>query len=81
MNSLAECRVCGKAYKPCRSEIQSGVFRWQAVACSPECGAEYLRRIEESRVPKQADSKVKRGKRSPFIADDAEAVAEDAPTG
>ena len=26
-----------------------GVFRWQDVSCSPECGEIYLRRINESR--------------------------------
>lgn len=81
MSSMAECRVCGKAYKPCRTVVQNGVFRWQAVACSPECGAEYLRRIEESRSPKQAEPKMKRNKRAPFITDDTELVEEDTPTG
>lgn len=45
-----KCRVCGKSYEACRSlDRSTGVFRWQSVACSPECGAEYLRLIEESR--------------------------------
>ena len=44
------CRVCGKEYEACRStDRKAGVFRWQEVACSPECGAVYLKRIEESR--------------------------------
>lgn len=44
------CRVCGKEYEACRSANRtSGVFRWQEVACSPECGAIYLQRINESR--------------------------------
>ncbi len=45
------CRVCGRTYECCRSVSPNndGVFRWQRVACSPECGAEYLRRISESR--------------------------------
>lgn len=34
----------------CRSLTpQVGVFRWQSVACSPECGAEYLRRLRIAR--------------------------------
>ena len=38
----------------------AGVFRWQEVACSPECGAEYLRRVQvarqESAVEKAPDA-------------------------
>lgn len=47
------CRVCGKKYEACRTMMNraAGVFRWQEVACSPECGAEYLRRITETRAP------------------------------
>lgn len=45
-----KCRVCGKEYEACRNLARiAGVFRWQEVACSPECGAEYLRQIMESR--------------------------------
>lgn len=44
------CRICGKAYEACRSANRSaGVFRWQEVACSPECGAAYMKKIQESR--------------------------------
>ena len=45
------CRVCGKTYEACRS-IKSGssVFNWREVACSPECGSVYLKRVMESRV-------------------------------
>lgn len=47
---MKKCRVCGKEYEACRSANRSaGVFRWQEVACSPECGTIYLRKIEESR--------------------------------
>lgn len=46
------CRVCGKKYMGCRTAEQTdGVFRWQAVSCSPECGEIYLKRILESRKP------------------------------
>ena len=27
-----------------------GVFRWQEVACSPECGAIYLQKVNEART-------------------------------
>lgn len=53
---LLACRVCGKKYKGCRTAEQSnGVFRWQAVSCSPECGEIYLQRILESRKPVVAE--------------------------
>lgn len=56
-SAIKKCRVCGKEYEACRSANRSaGVFRWQEVACSPECGAIYLQKIEESRgrvVPKK----------------------------
>lgn len=53
---LLTCRVCGKKYKGCRTAEQaSGVFRWQAVSCSPECGEIYLQRILESRKPAVAE--------------------------
>ena len=49
-SAIKKCRVCGKEYEACRSANRSaGVFRWQEVACSPECGAVYLQKIEESR--------------------------------
>lgn len=56
MTPKKQCRVCGKDYEPCHStKLQPGVFRWREVACSPECGAIYLQRIQESRglVPKE----------------------------
>lgn len=44
------CRVCGKSYEACHTQRpDNGVFRWQDVACSPECGSIYLARIEASR--------------------------------
>lgn len=50
--AVKKCRVCGKTYEACRTMMDRavGVFRWQEVACSPECGAEYLRRVTESRA-------------------------------
>ena len=44
------CRVCGKSYEACRTTTQkTGVFLWREVACSPDCGAVYLQRINEGR--------------------------------
>lgn len=47
-----QCRVCGKLYTPCGDcERDKTAFHWRSVACSRECGAEYLKRIEASRTP------------------------------
>lgn len=44
------CRVCGKSYEACRTVNKvPGVFRWQEVACSPECGAIYLQKVNDAR--------------------------------
>lgn len=51
------CRVCGKAYTACRTTSNPAVFRWQDVACSPDCGEEYLRRVVAARAPKTAQKK------------------------
>ena len=49
-SAVKKCRVCGKEYEACRSANRAaGVFRWQEVACSPECGSIYLQQINESR--------------------------------
>ena len=46
------CRVCGKEYELCRNvKDGSGIFHYQEVSCSPECGAEYLRQVMEARNP------------------------------
>ena len=50
------CKVCGKEYKACNPiGIKSNRFRWQAVACSPECGEIYLERFlsAKAETPKQ----------------------------
>lgn len=41
------CKVCGREYEACRTlrPNLNSEFRWQEVACSPEHGAEYLRRV------------------------------------
>lgn len=56
--AIKKCRVCGKPYEACRTiRNVAGVFRWQEVACSPECGSIYLARIEESRKSKPVECK------------------------
>ena len=48
------CRVCGKEYEVCHTQRPNlnNEFRWQEVACSPECGQIYLQRIIDSRSKK-----------------------------
>lgn len=47
---MKTCRVCGRSYEACRTVNNTlGVFRWQEVACSPECGSVYLQKLNESR--------------------------------
>lgn len=44
------CRVCGKQFVPCnKSSASLGAFNYHSIACSPECGAEYLRRVQVAR--------------------------------
>lgn len=44
------CRVCGKMFTPCNKTSNAlGAFNYREVACSPECGAEYLRRVQAAR--------------------------------
>ena len=45
------CKVCGKEYEACRTLRPNldNEFRWNEVACCPEHGAEYLRRVLAAR--------------------------------
>ena len=46
------CKVCGKMYTPCAyCENEKTAFHWRTVACSKECGYEYLRQVMEARNP------------------------------
>lgn len=50
-SAMKTCRVCGKAYEACHTVRKvAGVFRWQEVACSRECGSIYLAKIAASRT-------------------------------
>lgn len=71
-----KCRVCGKEYEACRTAKVVGVFRWQEVACSPECGTIYLQKINESRGLVEKEP-VKKSKRKKF--DEVETVLETTP--
>ena len=52
---------CGQEM-PGSANRAAGVFRWQEVACSPECGAIYLQKINESRGIVNPQKKTKRKK-------------------
>lgn len=56
--AIKKCRVCGKEYEACHTNRPATVFRWQEVACSPECGSIYLAQIEESRKTVVTDTTV-----------------------
>lgn len=48
--AMKKCRVCGKLYEACHTaKYVEGVFRWQDVTCSRECGDIYLAQIKTSR--------------------------------
>lgn len=51
MNTATKvCKTCGKTYEYCHTfRRDSGVFRWQDVACSPECGQQYLIAVKIAR--------------------------------
>ena len=50
-NMTKICRICGKEYKACKTQLSNrDKFNWRAVACSPECGREYFRRVLEERA-------------------------------
>lgn len=37
------CKTCGKEYETCpNARDLNNPYRWQDVACSPECGAKYF---------------------------------------
>lgn len=51
-NKTASCRVCGKQFIPCnKSSAEIGAFNYREVACSQECGQEYLKRVLAARNP------------------------------
>ena len=52
-NSTKICKVCGKEYPYCKTELKDGeIFRWQDVACCPEHGSEYFALVAAARAVK-----------------------------
>ena len=50
------CKVCGKEYEYCKTWLSTDKFRYQDVACSPECGVKYFEMIEASRSGKKIEA-------------------------
>ena len=76
-SAVKKCRVGGMEYDACRSAIRAaGVFRWQEVACSPECGAIYLQKINESRGIVNPQKKAKHKKCAEPVVEQAVIDAE-----
>lgn len=54
------CKVCGKEYEYCKTFAPANKFRWQDVACSPECGSKYFAEVEAARNGNKVEKKVGR---------------------
>lgn len=49
----SSCRVCGNLFTPCVDcASDNSAFHWREVACSLECGTEYLRQVLNEREVK-----------------------------
>ena len=53
-------KVCGKEYEQCKTWLSTDKFRYQDVACSPQCGAKYFAEIEASRAKESIDKPEKK---------------------
>ena len=48
---IDSCRICGKTFTPCnKTSAALGAFNYREIACSPECGKQYFKRVLESRT-------------------------------
>ena len=61
------CKVCGKEYEYCHTWNNTNKFRYQDVACSPECGALYFAAIEASRAADKKEEKAPKKDEQPKI--------------
>lgn len=68
------CRVCGKQYVACATP-NNGVFRYTDIACSKECGQEYLRQVLEARGEPSANNTESVKPTTPAAATAVEEVA------
>ena len=77
---ICKCRVCGKDYEACHTiRPTSEYFRWQDVACSPECGAKYLAAIKASRAETDKTQAVEPVVNDTEIEKSADVVSDTAP--
>ncbi len=50
------CKNCGREYETCHTAKKSiNAFRWQDVACSPECGTAYFAAVLAARSKNMTD--------------------------
>ena len=80
MSAIKHCRVCGKEYEYCHTfKHADGVFRWQDVACSPECGSKYLAAVMENRgrVENKTDIKIEKDAEKHLVEDISDASVYD----
>lgn len=47
---IRKCKICGKEYPYCKTNVRAGTFRYQDVACCPEHGRIYLAKVEAARA-------------------------------
>lgn len=74
---MKRCRVCGKEYEACHTlKHTDGAFRWQEVACSPQCGSVYLAKIRKARLTNQENNIELENTESAEIFDEADADIE-----
>lgn len=71
------CKVCGKEYEYCKTWNNNNRFRWQDVACSPECGAIYFEQVEAARNPVKATTAKSSKKKTKKVADPTPIVTDD----
>jgi hypothetical protein len=60
------CKICGCEYEACHTQrpYSNGEFRWQDVACCPEHGQEYLRKVLIARGELREDPAVQPEKKA-----------------
>ena len=63
--TIRKCKVCGKDDEYCKTWVSANKFRYQDVACSPECGSKYFAMIEASRSEKKDAEEAEAPKKSP----------------
>ncbi len=49
MAGIRYCKICGKPYEYCKTDVPAGTNRWQDVACCVEHATEYFKQIAISR--------------------------------